>query len=111
MTRPESPNRRRLWVMVMATLVFLVPALLGFGNKFFEFVALYRHDELGAFTIVPIVNYLLASGGFLFLFLWATMHGMFRDIEGPKYTMLENERRFDAALTGDELLRENTWTK
>ena len=41
------------------------------------------------------MNYLLASLGFFFLFCWAIGHGMFRDIERPKYTMLENERRLD----------------
>ena len=29
------------------------------------------------------------------LFWWGIMHGMFRDIERPKYTMLENERKLD----------------
>ena len=41
------------------------------------------------------MNYLLASLGFFFLFCWAIYHGMFRDIEAPKYTMLENERMLD----------------
>ncbi|REK10311.1 MAG: cbb3-type cytochrome oxidase assembly protein CcoS [Planctomycetota bacterium] len=42
-----------------------------------------------------MLNYLLASLGFLFLFGWAVMSGMFHDIERPKYTMLENEARLD----------------
>jgi hypothetical protein len=41
------------------------------------------------------VNYLLASLGFFCLFLWAILHGMFRDIEQPKTTMLETERMLD----------------
>ena len=49
----------------------------------------------GAFAISPIVNYLLASFGFLLLFGWAALGGMFHDIEQPKYTMLENEARLD----------------
>jgi hypothetical protein len=43
-----------------------------------------------------VLNYLLASMGFLCLFGWAAMHGMFRDVEQPKVTMLENEARLDA---------------
>ena len=73
----------------------LVPSLYGFGTKFLEFIALYRGDVDGAFAITPILNYLLASLGFLCLFGWAALGGMFRDIEQPKHTMLENEARLD----------------
>jgi len=82
----------------MVTLLFalglLTPALLGFATKFREFLLLYR-DDAYSFAAMPIINYLLASTGFLLLFGWAIMHGMFRDLEGPKYTMLENERALD----------------
>jgi hypothetical protein len=79
--------------MVLA-LVILLPALYGFGTKFRELVVLVG-DEEGSFTVVPILNYLMVTLGFLMLFGWALMHGMFRDIEGPKITMLENERRLE----------------
>ena len=75
--------------------MILVPSLLGFANKFREFILLYRGDVDGVFAITPIMNYLLASLGFFFLFCWAICHGMFRDLEGPKYAMLENERMLD----------------
>jgi hypothetical protein len=42
------------------------------------------------------VNYLLAGIGFLCLLGWATLNGMFHDVEQPKRTMLENEERLDA---------------
>ncbi len=83
------------WFMMCMALAVLVPSLLGFGTKFLEFVALYRGDGEGAFAISPILNYLLASFGFLLLFGWAVLGGMFRDIEAPKYTMLENEALLD----------------
>jgi hypothetical protein len=50
----------------------------------------------GAFALVPILNYLLVSFGFLLLFGGAILHGMFRDIERPKFNMLENETILDA---------------
>jgi hypothetical protein len=81
-------------MLAMATAV-LVPCLLGFGTKFIEFIALYRGDAEGAFAISPILNYLLASFGFLLLFGWAALGGMFHDIEAPKYTMLQNEALLD----------------
>ena len=43
----------------------------------------------GAFAITPMVNYLLASLGFLCLLLWATRNGMFRDIESAKERLRE----------------------
>jgi hypothetical protein len=96
MNDTSRSKRRRQWVMLIMAVAILVPSLYGFGNKFLEFVQLYRGDVEGVFAISPIVNYLLASLGFLFLFIWAAMHGMFRDIEQPKYTMLENEQRLDS---------------
>jgi hypothetical protein len=89
--------------MTILALVILVPAMLGFGNKFLEFLALVG-DEEGAFAVMPVLNYLLVSLGFLLLFGWAVMHGMFRNIEGPKYTMLANEKRLDEQARQDELM-------
>lgn len=90
-----APWRQRITLLL--ALAILIPSLLGFGDKFLEFVRLFRGEADGAFAIAPIVNYLLASGGFFLLLLWAVAHGMFRDIEGPKHTLLETERRLDAA--------------
>lgn len=50
----------------------------------------------GAFALVPILNYLLVTLGFLSLFVWSVMRGSFHDIERPKYNMLENETILDA---------------
>jgi hypothetical protein len=94
MTRPRQPWSAGLTTAIFA-LVILVPCLLGFGNKFREFILLFRGDVDGVFAITPILNYLLASLGFLCLFCWAILHGMFHDIEQPKLEMLENERRLD----------------
>lgn len=100
-TLPAS-QRRVQWITLLLALFILLPSLWGFGNKFVEFVALFRGDADGAFAIAPLANYLLASFGFLLLFGWATFNGMFHDIEQPKYTMLENERRLDAGQTSDK---------
>jgi nitrogen fixation-related uncharacterized protein len=90
----RAARRRRLILLLMAS-VILLPSLWGFGTKFVEFITLYRGDVEGAFAITPILNYLLASLGFICLFIWAIFTGMFRDIEGPKWTMLENEALLD----------------
>ena len=95
MNRSHKLTPRQRWVMTVFAAAVLLPSLYGFGTKFFEFVSLYRGDVDGAFAISPILNYLLASLGFLFLFAWAALGGMFRDIEGPKYTLLDNEALLD----------------
>lgn len=87
-------SRGQLWVTLVFALVILGPALYGFGTKFSEFLALCDYED-GAFTIVPILNYLLASAGFLLLLGWATLRGMFHDLERPKHTMLANEQLLD----------------
>ncbi len=94
MNEKRVTYRRRLLGLLLAA-VILIPSLLGFGNKFIELIRIYRGDADGAFAVAPITNYILASTGFLLLFFWAAANGMFRDIERPKYAMLENERRLD----------------
>ncbi len=97
-TRHEDARsaRFRSVVTLLLAVVILVPSLWGFGTKFLELVSLVRGDVDGAFAITPVVNYLLASLGFLCLFGWAAAHGMFHDIERPKHTMLQNEALLDS---------------
>jgi hypothetical protein len=93
-SRTQWPLRKI--VTILLAIAILVPSLFGFGTKFYEFVILARGDVEGVFAVTPVVNYLMASLGFLCLLGWATANGMFRDIEAPKRTMLENEERLDA---------------
>jgi hypothetical protein len=87
--------RIRARVTLILAVAILIPSLYGFAGKLWEFIHIFRGDADGAFAATPILNYLLASGGFLLLLLWATAHGMFHDIERPKAVMLENEARLD----------------
>jgi nitrogen fixation-related uncharacterized protein len=91
-----NSNRLKNWITLGLAVAILVPSLWGFGSKLLEFVHLYRGETDGAFAIAPLLNYLLASAGFFLLFLWAAMNGMFHDIEGPKYTMLEREEELNS---------------
>jgi hypothetical protein len=92
---PNTTRRTQVITTIVFAVVILVPSMLGFANKFREFIMIFRGEVDGVFAISPIMNYLLASLGFFFLFCWAIAHGMFRDLERPKYTMLDNERRLD----------------
>ncbi len=93
--RKINASRRRSQVTLLLAVAILVPSLWGFGSKFVEFLLVYQGDPEGAFAITPILNYLLASLGFLFLLFWAIAHGMFHDIERPKYALLEREKALD----------------
>ncbi len=95
----KSARFRTRLTIVLAVLI-LVPSMYGFVGKFYEFVRIYRGDWEGSFAIAPMLNYLLASGGFLCLFFWATANRMFHDIEEPKHAMLDNEQRLDQQLGG-----------
>lgn len=88
-------SRVRQVLMIALAALILVPSLFGFGNKLLEFVALTQGDIEGIFALTPLVNYLLASFGFLCLFLWAVFNGMFHDIERPKHDLLETEAWLD----------------
>ena len=92
----EAPRERRPWLVPTIFAVVVLPAsLYGFGAKFLEFVAIFRGQSDGAFAVTPIVNYVLASLGFFCLLCWATLQGMFRDVEQPKRDFLDREAELD----------------
>lgn len=96
--RLEKSRSRTRWITLAFAVIFLTPSMIGFGMKFAEFIHTYRDDAEGAFAITPMVNYLLASLGFLCLLLWSAVNGMFRDVEQPKRLMLQREMMLDENL-------------
>ena len=87
-------------IILALAVVILGFCFFGFGSKFVELVRLVISDEdaarEGVFAVAPLVNYLLASAGFLCLLGWAAAHGMFHNIELPKQTMLDTEAQLDS---------------
>ena len=67
---------------------------LGTTSPFTSTATRHGSDALASF-LIPVLNYLLVAAGFFCLFFWAYAKGHFRDIEGPKYRMLELEREYD----------------
>lgn len=92
----RKATRGQRWVVWGLTIGILVPASLGFGTKIYEFVRVVLSEGGTEFTLIPLANYFLATLGFVCLMIWAVLHGMFKDVEAPKYTMLEQEERLDA---------------
>jgi hypothetical protein len=100
--RSKAEIYRDVFVSILGLVVFGFCSY-GFGGKFLELVRLVRESDSaaseGVFAVAPLMNYLLASAGFLCLLGWAACHGMFHDIEGPKKTMLDHERQLDERST------------
>lgn len=101
-TQASSQTKARftgssIWTTSIFAVLILVPCFIGFGNKLREFMLLYSGQVDGLFAISPIVNYLLASTGFFFLFWWGIFNGMFAQIEEPKREFLRQEWALDQA--------------
>lgn len=92
--RGRPPSRAKSIVVWVIAILILLPAGAGFIDKLVQFFRTFGLEE-GGFTIIPIMNYLLVAAGFICLLIWAVARGMFRDIEGPKYTMLEREEELE----------------
>lgn len=82
-------------IVLALAIIILTFSMYGFGDKFVQFVLVARGESEGIFALTPIINYLLASFGFLCLLGWAATKGMFYDIERPKFTLLETENQLD----------------
>ncbi len=103
MKTPPSSRSKRYTVLGLAFLL-LAPGAYGFTEKLVQFVRTLNTDNEAGFTIIPISNYFLIAGGMACMLFWAMSNGMFRDIEKPKYTMLQREAELDGgALTEEEL--------
>lgn len=96
---PGPVRRRKTKALVLAimAIVFVAPAGVAFIAKFIKFARTVGSDELGAAALVPMLNYLAVAAGFICLTVWAAHRGMFKDIEAPKYKLLENEGVLDQA--------------
>ncbi len=81
--------------------VFSVVMVLTAGGAFlfklcdFYITATTQGTQALASFLIPVLNYLIVALGFACLFMWAYFSGQFRDIEAPKYRMLEMQREID----------------
>lgn len=91
---PSPRARRFLWAF---SVVMVLTAGSAFVFKLIEFIvtATTRGPDALASFLIPVLNYLLVAAGFFCLFLWAYFTGQFRDVEAPKYRMLEMQDEID----------------
>ncbi len=96
-----NEKRKQFYIRWGLGSVIIIPCFIGFGAKFMDLIALCKTKHVdGIFAFTPVINYLLASMGFLCLFFWAIYGGMIDGIEQPKITMLEIEERLDRQEDG-----------
>lgn len=85
--------RRFLWVFSVAMLVITGTAFL---FKLIEFAYSFTGDQPLRFAILPVITYLIVASGFACLFFWAYLTGQYKDVEAPKYRMLQMQDEIDA---------------
>lgn len=102
--RPAAtpPSRLRTWVVVGFGGAVLMFAGLGFVYKMTEFTMTIVQDDIEGFGAAAVAVYLLGLLPIVLINLWAILTGRFRDIERPKYRMLELDREIER---GGELRR------
>jgi nitrogen fixation-related uncharacterized protein len=94
----REPSVRERWFIWVFSVAMVLSAGTAFVFKLIEFYATATRDGSDALAsfLIPVLNYLLVAAGFFSLFLWAYFSGQFRDLESPKYRMLEMQREIDA---------------
>jgi nitrogen fixation-related uncharacterized protein len=93
---PETGTARwRSAVTIGFAVVVLVVAGVGFTYKMSEFTLTIVQDDVEGFGAVAVGIYLIGMVPILFLTLWAVLTGRFRDIERPKYRVLELDREIE----------------
>lgn len=94
-----ADNIRGIAVVGFASAVLIV-AGMGFVYKMTEFSATIMREDIEGFGATAIAVYLTGVVPLLFLTLWAILSGRFRDIERPKYRVLELHDEIEAEMRG-----------
>ena len=90
MITQKSRVQRIAWF----TTAIIAMAGAGFLFKLYEFVQSLDDSAAMGFAIVPLASYFLTGAGFLMLLIWSATRGAFKDVEAPKYRMMELEQRY-----------------
>lgn len=92
----QTPRSVHRFVWAFGTFMVVVAAG-GFLFKLYEFFHAFLGDHPMNFSLIPVMTYLIVAAGFGCLFMWAYLSGQYKNIEGPKYRMLEMQQEIDEA--------------
>ena len=87
-------TRRSIVVFAFAIIVMVV-AGTSFVYKMTEFAMTIVKDDVEGFGAVAVATYLIGMLPIVFVTLWAAFAGKFRDIERPKFRLLELDREIE----------------
>lgn len=94
---------RRTMVVFAFAIAVMVVAGTSFVYKMTEFAVTIVRDDVEGFGAVAVATYLIGMLPLVFVTLWAVLTGKFRDIERPKFRLLEIDREIER---GGELAAE-----
>lgn len=89
-----NDKKRSVRRVALLTTGIIVMAGAGFIFKLYEFVQSLDDSAAMGFAIVPLSSYFLTGAGFLMLLIWSAARGAFKDVEAPKYRMMELEEGY-----------------
>ena len=81
-------TQRTVSLMIMFIFLFVVGSIIAVRTVAY----LEAGFELKGF-LVEVISYIIALTGWLILFIYSYLKGDFKDIEGPKYDLLEREEK------------------
>ncbi|MCX7738076.1 MAG: hypothetical protein N2Z80_01465 [Hydrogenothermaceae bacterium] len=81
-------SQRTIALMTLFIFLFVVGSIIAVRTVAY----LQAGFELKGF-LVQVITYVIALTGWLLLFVYAYVKGDFKDIEGPKYDLLEKEEK------------------
>jgi len=81
-------TQRTVSLMIMFIFLFVVGSVIAVRTVAY----LEAGFELKGF-LVEVISYIVALTGWLALFIYSYLKGDFKDIEGPKYELLEKEEK------------------
>lgn len=84
----------RRWILGFFLFAIAISGV-GFAWKIYEFADDLADQHGLRFAGVHLLAYAFVAAGFLSLLAYAFLKGHFRDIEEPKFDLLEKERRYD----------------
>jgi hypothetical protein len=85
----------RFVVVFGFAVVVMAVAGLGFVYKMTEFALTIARDDVQGFGAVAVATYLIGLLPIVLVTVWAVATGRFRDIERPKYRMLELDEEIE----------------
>jgi ABC-type Na+ efflux pump permease subunit len=104
MNKHRLRDSKILSILVVALTV--IAAGLTFMFKLYEFVAASTTGVLPGIVTATVLPYFFISGGFLLLAGWAWAGGHYKDIEGPKQAMLQQEAEYERMERQNKLFYE-----